>query len=191
MKQWGTRVAIVLVVVLALTAVVAQAASTSSNGRYKLGEAISFKVQDEHIGWWNCCCQSCCPGTQITGWHVTDSSGQTVYSVVFDSPGVASTWEGSWGQVNMDGVAVAAGNYTLYVSTSVGTLSRTVTLYDPCCGGCGCGCGWTWWWWGCSSCNQQASITTNCNCKTSLVLLSESSTCCGSLFWWPCSSCCR
>lgn len=197
MKHWGTRAAIVLVVVLALTAVVGQATTTSSNGRYKLGETVLFKVEDNQVGWWgwwgcgscgSCdpCCSSCncCGPTQVTGWYVASSSGQTVYSVAFDAAVAASTWQGTWGQVDMNGVAVAAGTYTLYVKTTVGTLSRTLTLYDPCCGSCG----WSWWW-GCSSCNQQASITTNCYCKTSLVLLEEPSSCCGSLFWWPCSTC--
>lgn len=189
MKRWGTRTLIVLVVLLVVGAVVGQAA-TNSNGRYKLGQTVLFKVQDSQVGWWgwgSCgCCSSCqsCTSTQVTGWHITNSSGQTVYSVVFDAAVAASTWQGSWGQVNKDGVAVAAGTYTLYVSTSVGTLSRTVTLYDPCCGACG----WSWWW-GCTSCNQQASITTNCYCKTTLVLEEQSSTCCGSLFSWPCSNC--
>jgi hypothetical protein len=56
-------------------------------------------------------------------WAGDNSSGQTIYMVVHDAPVAASIWQGNWAQINSTGVAIPAGEYMLYVDTSVGTLS--------------------------------------------------------------------
>lgn len=188
MKHLWVRATVVLLALLIVAGILGQASTIYSN-RYKLGETVLFKVDDSGGSWWSCCCQcDTCSDTQVLGWRIANSSGQTIFSVVHDAPVLASTWQGSWVQVDSTGGAVAAGSYVLYVDTSVGTLSRFINLYDPCNY-----CGWSWGW-SCNTCQQeQATITTHCYCKTSLVLARESSTC-NSCWWpffrWPCSSSC-
>ncbi|HDJ30321.1 MAG TPA: hypothetical protein ENF29_04645 [Candidatus Acetothermia bacterium] len=186
MKHRWAWVSIALVVMV-LVATMAATATTYSNwsGKYRVGETVLFKVDTEQFWWWGCCCCCCnqqpaCPAVQISGWHVADSTGKTIYQVVFDTPVDASGWQGSWGQVDSSNAAVPAGYYTLYVDTTVGTLSRHIQIYDP------CNCCWSWSW-NCNTCTEVASIT-NCGCRTSLVLLKEVATnnCCVPLFWWPC-----
>jgi hypothetical protein len=187
-KRWWMRGSIVLLALLMMAAVVGEATTSYStwSGRYRVGETVLFKVEDESSGWWwGCCCQCTCSETQVLGWHIANSSGQTIYTVVHDAPVAASLWQGSWTQIDSTGMAVPAGEYMLYVDTSVGTLSRSFRLYDPCsCYGCWGG------WWNCNRCNETATITTNCYCRTSLVLLKELSDCCGPTFRWPCCSNC-
>jgi len=185
---WGSAV-VIGVVLLAITASATASAFSTSYGRYKLGEAILFRIEDQQRGsWgWGCCCNCCqpaCTATQVLGWRIADASGNVVYSVMHDLPVVASTWQGSWSQVNSVGIAVAAASYTLYVDTSAGTLSRCLYLYDPCCGGCGCW-GWSGCGWSRCGCGQQATIT-NCCCTTRLVFVQQSTSCCFPLFRWPC-----
>ncbi len=177
---WASVVLVGLVVVMA----VAASATTYSNwsGKYKVGETVLFKV-DSHQLWGGCCCcnqQTTCPAVKISGWHVNDSTGKTIYKVVFDQPVSATGWQGTWGQVDSSNKAVPAGNYILYVSTSVGTLSRYIRIYNP-CNSC-----W-WWYWGCNTCGEVPSIT-NCGCRTSLVLLENVDKKCCFPFWWPCCS---
>ncbi len=193
MRRWLTRGSIVLLVLLMMAVVVGQATTTASDGRYRVGETIQFKIQDTTTSawWWGCCCccQCTCSNTQILGWHIANSSGQTIYMVVHDAPVAASIWQGNWAQINSTGVAIPAGEYMLYVDTSVGTLSDSFQIYDPC--SC-CGC-WGWpcnWYWNCNWCNETSSITTNCYCRTSLVLLKEAVDYCQPLFRWPCNPCC-
>lgn len=184
MRRWLTRGSIVLLVLLMMAVVVGQATTTASSGRYRVGETIQFKVQNTTSGWWwgNCCCQCTCDVTQILGWHIANSSGQTVYMVVHDAPVAASIWQGNWAQIDSIGAAIPAGEYMLYVDTSVGTLSRSFQVYDPCC---------CWgWWWSCNWCNETSTITTNCYCRTSLVLLEEAQDCCWPFFRWPCGNPC-
>ncbi len=185
MRRWLTRGSIVLLVLLMMAVVVGQAATTVSDGRYKVGETIQFKIQNTTSSWWwgCCCCQCTCDETQVLGWHIANSSGQTIYMVVHDAPVAASIWQGNWAQINSTGVAIPAGEYMLYVDTSVGTLSDSFQVYDPCCGCWG-------WWWNCNWCNETSSITTNCYCRTSLVLLKEAVDYCQPLFRWPCNPCC-
>ena len=177
-----------LLVVLVLSVVIVQAGSTytTSTGRYKLGEPVVFKVDDTRSGWWGCCCCQCatCTTSQVLGWHIEDSSGQTIYTVMHDAPVLSASWQGTWTQVNASGVSVSAGNYTLYVETSVGTLSRHVTLYDPCNY-----CTWGWSWY-CNTCQERAAIVTACNCRSSLQLLKVTSPCCWP-FAWPCCNPCN
>lgn len=80
----------------------------------------------------------------------------------------------------------AVGAYTLYVDTSVGTLSRCFTIYDPCTR-----CGWTPACRTCA-CNQVTSIT-GCASRTTLVFVNTSRSRCVSLFGWfgSCSSPCN
>jgi hypothetical protein len=113
----------------------------------------------------------------------SNSSGQTIYMVVHDAPVAASIWQGNWAQMDSIGATIPAGEYMLYVDTSVGTLSRSFKVYDPCCGCWGC-------WWSCNWCNENSSITTNCYCRTSLVLLKETPDCCWPFFRWSCNPCC-
>lgn len=182
----------VVLVGLLLIAAVMGAASTSSSvwsGRYRVGETVLFKVEDQKVFCWCCCCQPACPETQVLGWHIADSSGGIVYSVVNDAPVPASIWQGSWSQINSLGASVAAGYYILCVDTSVGTLSRCLYLYDPCCGCCwGC-CGWSCCGWSRCGCGPQSTITSCCS-RTSLVWIVEEAPCCHLFFRWPCCSSC-
>ncbi len=174
----------VVLVGLVVIAAVVGAASTSSSvwsGRYRVGETVLFKVEDQKVFCWCCCCcQPACPETQVLGWHIADSSGEGIYSVVHDAPVPASIWQGSWSQINSLGAFVAPGYYTLYVDTSVGTLTRYLCLYDPCscCWSLGC-C------WSCYPCGQTSTIT-DCCCRASLVWVVEETPCCHLFFWWPC-----
>jgi len=179
--RWAWASVVLIVAVLSATIVGSAATYSNWSGNYKLGETVLFKVESQQLWWWNCCCcnqNSTCPAVTISGWRVADSSGKTIYKVVFDAPVAASGWQGSWGQVDSSNAAVAAGNYTLYVDTSVGTLSRHIHIYDP------CSCCWSWYW-GCHTCGEVPSIT-NCGCRTSLVLLEKTETSCCWPFWWPC-----
>ena len=212
---WGSVVLVGLVLLATAASTAASSFSTwygrytlsSSStwyGRYTLGATISFKVEGQQRCSWGCCCSCCqpsCTETQVTGWRVADASGSVIYSVVHDAPVLASTWQGSWTQIDSGGASVSAGSYTLYVDTSVGTLSRCLYLYEPCCGSCcsssccgssRCGCGWglcSWGWsrcgWSRCGCGQQSTIT-SCGCRTSLVLVKESTSCCYSRSLWPC-----
>jgi len=165
MKHSFVRAIVVLVAVLVLSAIVVQAGSTYTTwtGQYKLGETVAFKVESSSGGWWSCCQCNTCNESQVLSWHIANSS----------------SWQGTWAQVDANGSAVASGTYTLYVDTSVGTLTRFVKLYDP-CNSC------TWGWgWSCNTCQENKTIVTNCYCRTSLVLQKETTTCAWP-FWWPC-----
>lgn len=84
------------------------------------------------------------------------------------------------------GASIPPGYYTLYVDTSVGTLSRCLYLYDPCCGCC-----WGWSSCGWSRCGSGSQSTiTSCGCRTSLVWVEEETPCCHLFFRWPCGSSC-
>jgi hypothetical protein len=178
MKRWAS-IGLVLLVALTLIAVVSTASTSLLGTRFKLGEEIQFKVEDSTVWWWGCCS---CTASSVLGWRVVSGAGQTVYSVVHDAPVPASIWSGAWEQTASGGVAVAAGQYILYVDTTAGTLSRCFSLYDP----CGCNSCYS----PCTSCvcNEVPSIT-DCACKTTLVFVD---TCggCFPFFWWlGCSSC--
>jgi hypothetical protein len=150
-----------------------------SGTRFEVGEAITFEVQDSTTWFWGCCC-NCCEETMILGWRIANTSEQTLYSVVLDTPAYASTWQGVWNQLDAGGVAVAAGQYKLYVDTSAGTLSRCFSIYDR----CACNC-----YSPCSACAcADVSSITNCACKVSLVFVDNCSVGCFPLFWW--SGCC-
>lgn len=187
MRNRWALIACALVLTLAVAGVVATPATTLFGTRFQVGEAIVFEVEDSTTWWWGCCC--CCEATQILGWRIVDSAGLTIYSVIHDAPVSAAIWQGTWHQTNIDGVAVPDGRYMLYVDTSLGTLSRCFTIYNPCdcCSPCtpcmGC------------SCEQLTSIT-DCSCKASLEFVSTDpcilpffglfSGCCSS----PCTSGC-
>ena len=179
MKRWA-----VVACVLALLVGSFAASATSSSlfgSRFKLGTEIQFRVQDNTTWWWGCCS---CSESQILGWRVTTSSGLVVYSVVHDAPVPASAWAGTWTQVDINAKAVASGQYVLYVDTSVGTLSRCFTLYDPCggCSSCSTPC------WSCAC--QEVSTITTCSCQTTLVFVDTCTTGCLPFFGWlGCSSC--
>lgn len=157
---------------------------TSANsqcGWYRLGEPIVFMIEDERVSGWCCCCTTC-PDTQILGWRVVNASGETIDSLEFDPVGYASDWDGTWSQTDYSGEPISAGTYTLYVKTSVGTLSRSLRLYDP-CSGC-----WYDRCWGRSCCTraQVVTIAHGC-CRASLVLVQQKTTRCR---FRLCSSCC-
>lgn len=180
MKRW-TVLAIVSIVILA--SVGASASTTSLFGtRFRVGTEIQFRVEDDVTWWWGCC--SCAP-SQVLGWRVVSSTGTVVYSVVHDAAVPAASWVGSWTQVDASAQAVPAGQYMLYVDTSVGTLSRCFTLYSPCaCSPCTPMC------WTCS-CDQTPSIT-NCSCRASLVFVDTCTSGCLPFFGWfgcGCNSC--
>ena len=173
--------------VVLMSMIVGSAAIASSlfGTTYNLGEQIQFQVEDTTTWCWGCC--YCCEESLVLGWRVADAHGQVVYSVIHDAPVSSSFWQESWPQIDMNGLAVVAGQYKLYVDTSVGTLSRGFTLRDP------CGCNW------CTSCctssctsrvcNEDVSSITNCTCRTALVLVETCNTGCFPLFWWGCNSC--
>ena len=163
-------------------------AASSRSGGYRLGEPIAFMIEDQKTWGWCCCC-STCQDTQILGWYVVDSDGDTVYSVEFDPVGYASDWDGTWLQTDYSSTSVPAGSYTLYVETSVGILSRSLRLYDPCSRCCGWNRCWGYgrcWGWRCGSCSEVATIS-HCCCRTSLVLIQAETSCCS---FRLCSPCC-
>gem|GEM_PF-2204921 len=163
-------------------------AASSRCGGYRLGEPVVFMVEDQKTSGWCCCC-STCPDTQILGWRVVDASGSTVYSVEFDPVGYASDWDGTWSQTDYLGASVPAGTYTVYVETSVGVLSHSFRIYDPCSSCCGWNRCWgsrLCWGWRCGPCGQVATITHGC-CRTSLVLTQAETPCCS---FRLCSPCC-
>ena len=176
-KNWWARGSVVLVGLVLFATIAGAAASPWSTQctQYRLGETIVFTVDQQKVFGWCCCCCTC-PDTQILGWRVVDSSGQTVNSLEFDPAGFASDWDGTWSQLNYSGVPVPPGYYTLYLDTSVGTLSRCLKLYDPCT---------CCWGWSCYTCGQVATIT-HCRCRASLVLVKQESTCYSSRLCWPC-----
>jgi len=166
-RRWVT-VGCVLVIAVFLSSVAATAATSLFGTRFRAGETIQFEIEDSTTWFWGgaCCCCSCTT-TTIFGWRITDTAGQTIYSVVHDAPVSSTMWTGNWGQTNVDGTAVPSGQYTLYVDTSVGTLSRCLTIYDPCacCNPCySCGC------------NQVASVV-ECGCKATLVFVDTCTGC--------------
>ena len=181
MRRRWVSIGAVLLLVLALSSFAALPASST---RFRLGAEIQFKIEDSSTWFWGCCGCCECADTLILGWRVVNTVEQVVYSVVHDAPVASSVWLGAWTQVDSGGVAVSAGRYKLYVDTSLGTLSRCFTLYDP------CGCGW------CNPCStcvcEDVSSITDCACRTSLVFVSSCQTGCFSfpLFWgWGCCGC--
>jgi len=184
-RRWTSVGSLVLVMVIFLSLVGAGATSSTFGTRFRGGDPITFMVEDTSTWWWGCCAVS---ESLVLGWRIVDSAGQPVYSVVHDAAVSASSWEGTWLQMNASGVSATVGAYTLYVDTSVGTLSRCFTIYDPCAR-----CGWTS---ACSTCacNQATSIT-GCASRTTLVFVNTSTSRCVSPFGWfgncssPCNPC--
>jgi len=164
-------------VVLLLSLMVGSAAMALGTS-YDLGEEIQFKVQDSTTWWWGCCS---CEGSSVSGWRIVNASGQVVYSVVHDAAVPSSLWQGSWLQLDLNGIAVAAGQYTLYVDTSVGPLSRCFTVRDP------CACNWCTS--SCTSCVcEEVTSITNCACRTALVFVTDCVPGCFPFFRWGCNS---
>jgi hypothetical protein len=151
---------------------------TLSGTRFRAGQQITFEIQDTTTWFWGCCC-NCCEETLVLGWRIVDASELTLHSVALQQPAYASMWQGTWNQIDANGVAVSAGQYKLYVDTSAGTLSRCFTVYDP------CSC--TSW---CSACNctvcEDVDCITDCACKVSLVFVDNCSPCIFPFFWWGC-----
>jgi len=169
-----------LCVVLLISALSILGSASTSAVRFQLGEAIQFSVEDSTTWWWGCCC--CCETSTVSGWRVLNSAGITVYSVIHDAPVASTAWQGSWPQIDSEGLAVPAGSYTLYVDTSVGTLSRCLYLYDR----CDCCSYYSTW---CTSCCESVSSISSCNCTTSLEFISSCGSAC-SWFWWFGCGCC-
>jgi hypothetical protein len=167
---------------LLLVMVVGSMAMASSlfGTTYDVGEEIRFQVEDSTTWWWGCCS---CQDSLVLGWRIVNLSGQVVYSVIHDAPVAASIWQGSWLQLDMNGVAVAAGQYRLLVDTSVGTLSRCFKIQDP-CNSC------NWCTSSCTSCicEDVPSITT-CSCTTTLVFVDDCNSGFFPFFLWGCNSC--
>lgn len=162
-RRWAWTVGL-LVVALCVAGVVATPATTLFGTRFQVGETVVFQVEDSTTWWWGCCA---CDTTQVLGWRIIDANGMTVYSVIHDAPVASSIWQGSWTQIYADGSAVAAGRYSLYVDTSLGTLSRCFTIYDPC--GCASACT------SCNSCTcEQVTTISSCSCRVSLVFVDQS-----------------
>ena len=166
-RRW-VSVGGVLVIALVLSCVAASAATSLFGTRFRAGETIQFQVEDSSSWVWGCCGCCSCETTTILGWRIMDMAGQAIYSVVHDAPVSASVWLGTWEQTKIDGMAAASGQYILYVDTSVGTLSRCFSIYDPCdccrtCYSCVC---------------DHVSSITECGCKASLVFVDSCTTGC-------------
>ena len=180
-KWYGLGVALVT-----LLLVCSFVALPATSPRFRVGEAIQFRVDDASTWFWGCCGCCECEDTLILGWRIVTTAEQVVYSVVHDAPVSASTWSGSWAQADSAGTAVPAGQYKLYVDTSVGTLSRCFVVYDP------CSCCWYSPCVTCA-CTDLPSIA-GCACRTSLVFVDDCRTGCFFPFFWGwgccgCSSC--
>jgi len=172
--KWAWVGVSLLSVLIVLSFVAVSASST----RFKVGEDVVFRVDDSTTWYWGCCS---CDETLILGWRVVTSTEQVIYSVVHDAPVPASVWLGTWSQVDAGGVAVPAGQFKLYVDTSVGTMSRCLAIVDPCARS---------WCSPCMSCVcEGVSTITTCACRASLVFVDSCQTGCFSfpLFWgWGC-----
>lgn len=181
MRGRWVSIATVALLVLALSSFAALPASST---RFQVSTEIQFKIEDSSTWFWGCCGCCECADTLVLGWRVVNNVEQVVYSVVHDAPVASSVWLGTWSQVDTGDTAVPEGYYKLYVDTSVGTLSRCFTVYDP----CSC-C------WGCNICSTCActdvACITSCACRTSLVFVDTCSTrCCFPFFWgWGCCGC--
>jgi len=171
-----------LILAAAITGMAASS-STTFFVNYSLGESVVFQVTERNNWWCGCCGSECCD-TKILGWHVTDACGVWVYSVEYNVAVPASSWQGSWSQVDSSGVQVTAGSYQITVETSAGTLSRCVKIHDPCRCWCWnpCRC-----WSGCT-CKELPSLT-HCCCKVSLQLVVEGPSCCFPLFGYCSAGC--
>ena len=121
---WGSIVLVGLVLFSMVASVTAASYSTWS-GRYRLGEPILFKVQDQKVCCWCCCCQPTCPETQVFGWRIADSCGRTIYAVVHDVPVSASIWQGSWAQVDSSAAAGAQASAQAAASATATGQSAT------------------------------------------------------------------
>lgn len=167
-------IAFVFVVLVAGVVCMAATSSSTSAAHYQMGETVMFQVEERTIGlWFGCCCEYSCCETQVSGWHVTDACGVWIYSVVHDVAVLASSWQGSWSQVDSLGSQVSAGYYEIVVETSAGTLSRCIEVTDSCRFGrwnpctCQTRC----------ACQEAPSVTDECCCAT-LDLVVESTSCC-------------
>ncbi len=186
-----------LVVVVSLFMAATGAASTLLGPTYDLGQEILFEVEDASTWWWGWCCYTC-EASWVHGWRVVNACGETVYTVTHEGPVASNIWQGTWSQLDMNGVSVPAGKYRLMVDTSAGTLSRCFTLRDPCASpcwwttGCWCGtsctygCGTACYWCGC----EEVRSIQQCGCRTSLVFVDPCRETWTPFYWWGCGSCC-
>ena len=155
--------------------------------KYRVGDAVLFRVETRK----SCCCCCCsCADTEVLGWQVVDACGQLVHTMEYDPPGLSSTWEGTWTQIDLSGTQVPSGYYKLYVDTSAGTISRCFKIYNPCscCCWSSCWCRDLCSWWSRCSCRENPTIK-HCCCRVSLELVAETGTCCLSSCWLGCSPC--
>lgn len=173
------RMGSLVMVLVLVTSLTGLAYSSLFGTRFDLGEEIRFEIEDATTWWWGCCS---CDTSLVLGWRIVNTAEQAIYSVIHDAPVAATIWQGSWMQVDSMGVAVPAGEYKLYVDTSVGTLSRCFEIYDP------CACNWCYSCNPCYSCQDVTSVA-NCACRTTLVFVEECEFGCFPLFQWGCSSC--
>lgn len=83
-----------------------------------------------------CCCCCCCETPQVLGWHVeTWPDGNLVYSASLDTPIAPSAFSATWDQTDASGTQVAAGYYTVVVSTTKGDYKAYLKLVEKpqCC----------------------------------------------------------
>ena len=216
-NRFGWRsVVLVGVVLFALAASVTAAPCGVCSVRYKLGETLSFRVEE-----WKaccCCCHPTCAETQVMGWRITDACGNIVHSVVHDVPIAASLWQGSWPEVDSAAVAQAAAQAIASPTGSVYESWQKVksAFEEYCCNAgvpilpgyymlhvdtsvgmlsccfrlydpCSRCC-----WDRCCNCFpcEQSTIMTNCCWRTSLVFMTKQAPCYRSLLWQPCCLSC-
>jgi len=83
-----------------------------------------------------CCCCCCCETPKVLGWHVeTWPDGNPVYSASLDTPIAPSAFSATWDQTDASGTQVAAGYYTVVVSTTKGDYKAYLKLVEKpqCC----------------------------------------------------------
>ena len=171
------RACLVALMLLAGSVVMAIPASSTSMVQYELGETVRFEVEEYDICWWFCgSCKPVC-SVEVLAWHIADACGVWIYSVAHDVPVPASSWLGSWSQVDSSGLQVSAGYYQIAVETSLGTISRCITVTERCPG-------WCWNPFQCRSsctCNETSTLS-ECCCKVSLEFVVEEAACCFPFF---------
>jgi len=156
---------------------------STTMAQYDPGETVRFEVSEHDICWWFCGdCKPVC-FVEVLAWRITDACGVWIYSVSHEVPVPASSWQGSWSQVDSAGLQVSAGHYQIAVETSLGTISRCIRITERCRG---------WCWNPCRclrscTCNETPALA-ECCCKVSLEFVVEKA-CCFPFFWRCDSSC--
>jgi hypothetical protein len=97
------------------------------------GEPIKIELRVPLCFCFCCCCET----PQVLGWRVEAwADGTLIYSAALDAPVAPAEFSATWDQTDATGVQVAAGYYTIVVSTTAGeyeTYARIVERPEGCC----------------------------------------------------------